>query len=1008
MDLQPFIKRIARGRDLYDCGREIQAELARKIVTSPIFFIRNFLQTVDKDGELVLQDPWLGQALLDVCCESQRKRQLPQQVIEVKARKVGFTQHNISRGFWASMRPNNDTLVLVQDEDVATDFMKRVGTFYNQLPSWLRPMKRIDNAKLLNFDNPRAELRADNPGLNSSFNCTVPSGIRGNAPKYFIWSEAAFTKNWEEVVDAVLNGMGASVSYCQILDSTPNGEDDFYFPLVMEAIERNPKWVKSWERKGAPTREEVIQGILGEPDAPEDGWVPAFMPWHWHEEFCVVKGTRISTARGLLDITDVRLGEKTDYGKVSKLWNFKNKPTIKVTLETGREIVCTYNHPLMTNEGWVKAGDINLGDALKVKRPEFGRTIQILDHVEISPRIGRFLGYYMADGSFDPRKGTLNFACHSEDIDIIDDIRELCNEFDSNFEPSARIWTRKSAGLQPNKKSKCIVVRITRKSFIEFFFKNGLACPNLMKRIVHVPDCIFRSPTNVIKEFLSGVFEGDGYADQRGMAILLGSKHKKFVQEIQLLLHMFGIRSAIYKRVARIGSKTHEGWNLHLRASECDIFNKRIGFISNRKRGRVEKKGYAKPKMHQRKIWPDYEKVVGIEDAGVQDVYDVTVPGSHAFVANGIIVHNTTKDESPIGQLPPLNERQIQHLKATLGKVEKYGGEEETDLMKRFGVSTYRLAWRRWKIDNHTAGRDWYERILTFRQENLSDYRSGFVKLGRSTFDIRGMEILGRQVCDPPIRGKIRRHPETNELYVDMHYHSDWENLRIWATPDPQEDYVVGVDGSNAWYSNDGDSWVAQVLRRRDRKQVAVHEMRCPPDVVRDNLRMLYDFYHRPLLGIEMEGQAVAVAHALFKLGVTRQYRWKRFDTDPYKEPGTDYIGWETSSKSRGIMQGALVEAIGARDESDNPVPTIILRDQKTFDELGSCTRDDYGKIANHGGGHDDHVLALMIALAIDLDHWEPQHKPRKPKDDRPDNPLLERYTRNQPTGRNRPAYETL
>lgn len=653
MDLKPFMKQVAGGRDLYDSARDIQAAIARKVISSPVFFIRNFLQTVDKEGEIVMQDPWAGQAILDLCCESQRRRNVAQQVVEIKPRQVGWTQHNIARAFWACMRPNNRSLVLVNDEDIAADFMQRVGTFYNNLPRWMAPMKRIDNPKALIFDNPRAELRAENPGLASQFICTVPSGIRGMSPRYFVWSEAAFTKDWEAVVDGVLNSMGASVHFCQILDSTPNGEDDFYYPLVMEAIERNPKWVSAWERKGAPTRQQIIDGLLGEPDRPKDGWVPAFMPWHWHEQY-------------------------------------------------------------------------------------------------------------------------------------------------------------------------------------------------------------------------------------------------------------------------------------------------------------------------------------------------------------------SSQDESPIGQLPPLDDDQLKHIKQTLGKIEKYGGEEETDLIKKYDVSLFRLAWRRWKIDNHTAGRDWYERLLTFRQEAAADYRTCFIKLGRSTFDIRGMDILGRQVCPPVVHGKIRFHEKNRKYYVDQTFHSDWESLRIWATPQIGEDYVVGVDGSNAWLSNDGDAWVAQVLRRSDRKQVAVYEMRCPPSVVRDNLRMLYEYYNRPLLGIEMEGQAVAVAHELYKLGVTRQYRWKRFDTDPYKEPGTDYLGWETSSKSRGIMQGELVEAIGFRDEGDNPAPSLILRDRKTFDELGSCTRDEHGKIANHGGGHDDHVLALMIALAIDRDHWEPQRRPKAPKDDRPDNPLLERYMGTQRTGRNRPSYDSL
>lgn len=37
----------------------------------------------------------------------------------------------------------------------------------------------------------------------------------------------------------------------------------------------------------------------------------------------------------------------------------------------------------------------------------------------------------------------------------------------------------------------------------------------------------------------------------------------------------------------------------------------------------------------------EWEKVVSIEDAGVQDVYDVTINDGHWFVANDIVVHNT-------------------------------------------------------------------------------------------------------------------------------------------------------------------------------------------------------------------------------------------------------------------------------------------------------------------------------------------------------------------------------
>jgi hypothetical protein len=184
--------------------------------------------------------------------------------------------------------------------------------------------------------------------------------------------------------------------------------------------------------------------------------------------------------------------------------------------------------------------------------------------------------------------------------------------------------------------------------------------------------------------------------------------------------------------------------------------------------------------------------------------------------------------------------------------------------------------------------------------------------------------------------------------------------------------------------------------------------MKCPPSVVRDNLYMLYLYYHRPLLGIEMEGSAIAVARELFLMGATRQYRWKRMDADPYKQPGMDYLGWETSAKTRPVMQNLLVEAIGNRDADDHPAPTIILRDEKTYNQLTECTRDEWGKIENHSGGHDDHAIALMIALAVNQDVWEAQRIKQEREPERQTNPLLEHVFGTSRGGFNRPKYESL
>jgi replicative DNA helicase len=43
-----------------------------------------------------------------------------------------------------------------------------------------------------------------------------------------------------------------------------------------------------------------------------------------------------------------------------------------------------------------------------------------------------------------------------------------------------------------------------------------------------------------------------------------------------------------------------------------------------------------------------WDTVVAIEPLGEQPVYDATVPGTHNFIANGIIVHNSIEQDSDL------------------------------------------------------------------------------------------------------------------------------------------------------------------------------------------------------------------------------------------------------------------------------------------------------------------------------------------------------------------------
>lgn len=43
-----------------------------------------------------------------------------------------------------------------------------------------------------------------------------------------------------------------------------------------------------------------------------------------------------------------------------------------------------------------------------------------------------------------------------------------------------------------------------------------------------------------------------------------------------------------------------------------------------------------------------WDEVICIEPCGEEDVYDMTVPQAHSFVANGIVVHNSLEQDSDI------------------------------------------------------------------------------------------------------------------------------------------------------------------------------------------------------------------------------------------------------------------------------------------------------------------------------------------------------------------------
>ncbi len=186
----------------------------------------------------------------------------------------------------------------------------------------------------------------------------------------------------------------------------------------------------------------------------------------------------------------------------------------------------------------------------------------------------------------------------------------------------------------------------------EFFASLGvLASPATEKR---VPASIWRAPREAVRGFLSGLFSADGSVQineaKRDCTVRLASSSYGLLQDVQLLLANFGIVSRIYQRrplTRRLMPDGKGGNKDYVSAPQYELvigkanrvrFAELIGFAHALKQARLLQNIAGLERNAYRERYVD--RVLTIEAAGQEDVFDLTEPTTSSFVANGFVVHN--------------------------------------------------------------------------------------------------------------------------------------------------------------------------------------------------------------------------------------------------------------------------------------------------------------------------------------------------------------------------------
>jgi hypothetical protein len=223
-------------------GLSKQQELAWRIQNDSVWYCEKFLKIKDKKANLVpfkFNDAQLIMERVDRYC---KENNILRRYIILKARQMGMSTYTEGKMFHdTATRPFKSAMIITQEDKATQNLFNMSKLFYDELPSQLRPMKKLSNEKALSFENPTADLdeKAKNPGLRSKFTVatanTTEAG-RSNTIHNLHASEVAFWSKPEITMTGLMQAIADNMETLVVLESTANGVGGYFYNIWQQAI----------------------------------------------------------------------------------------------------------------------------------------------------------------------------------------------------------------------------------------------------------------------------------------------------------------------------------------------------------------------------------------------------------------------------------------------------------------------------------------------------------------------------------------------------------------------------------------------------------------------------------------------------------------------------------------------------------------------------------------------------------------------------------------------------
>jgi len=372
---------------------------------------------------------------------------------------------------------------------------------------------------------------------------------------------------------------------------------------------------------------------------------------------CLTKNNKVWDNNGnLISIKDLNpengiLGYDCKSGLVSKekitYWQPPaNKECVRIETNTGRFIECSYDHPILwstqkfgvTTEGTRIDGirDRKFKKNAIFKEAELikiGDQIATINEVPISSNKElfnpRLIGWLIGDGSYGINKTPILSNCEPE-------INNYLHNILQNEVVTEKTYVTKLGKIYEENRIKGLCGEL-----------RSIGIYGQTKNKKTLPIDIHSYSYNSITELLGGFFDTDGYITKNGV-ISLSCAYKNILLEVQLLLQRLGIHGNIlFVKPDLSNPKSKNGhFNLEIKDKDSVLnFVKHIKLYPQEKQDRLNtfNNYYLNKKSRNSNNLSGirFERVVKIENIGLQPVYNLTAGTTHTYIGNGIITHNT-------------------------------------------------------------------------------------------------------------------------------------------------------------------------------------------------------------------------------------------------------------------------------------------------------------------------------------------------------------------------------